>query len=89
MVQPSIPDVTLIASGGIRTGVDVAKAIALGANAVGIASPLLKAAAISAEAVTVALHEIMEELRIAMFCIGAANLHQLRHSPSLQTRQER
>jgi len=87
MVQQGAPGITLIASGGIRTGVDAAKAIALGADAVGIAAPLLKAADISAEAVTQAIKEIIEELRIAMFCIGAANLHQLKHSPHLQTRR--
>jgi len=87
MVQQGAPGITLIASGGIRTGIDAAKAIALGADAVGMAAPFLKAAAISAEAVTQAVAEIIEELRIAMFCIGAADLRQLKHSPLLQTRQ--
>ena len=86
MVQRGAPDVTMIASGGIRTGIDAAKVIALGADAAGIASPFLKVASISAEAVSQAIHEIVEGLRISMFCIGAANLHQLKHSPFLQGR---
>lgn len=75
---------TLIASGGIRHGLDIAKVIALGANAGGIASPLLKAASISAEAVMLTLQEIIQVLRISMFCIGAANLEELKDSPFLE-----
>lgn len=88
MARRGAPGITLIASGGIRTGVDAAKAIALEADAVGIAAPLLKAAAISAEAIIQAIQESIEGLRIAMFCIGAANLNQLKHSPLLQTREK-
>lgn len=74
----------LIASGGIRHGLDVAKVIALGADAGGIAVPLLKAASISAESVMATLQEIIEVLRISMFCIGAANLKELKNSPFLE-----
>lgn len=75
---------TLIASGGLRTGIDIAKVIALGADVGGIAVPLLKAASISAEAVIIALYKIIEVLRISMFCIGAANLKELKNSPFLE-----
>ena len=85
MVQHGAPSITLIASGGIRTGVDAAKAIALGADAIGIAAPFLKAAAISAEAVIQVIREIVDGLRITMFCIGATNLSQLKYSPLLHT----
>jgi len=84
MVKRSAPEVTLVASGGIRTGLDVAKAIALGADAASIGLPLLKAANISADAVATFLREIIEELRFSMFCIGARNLGQLRDSPFLR-----
>jgi len=80
------PEVTLIASGGIRTGVDVAKAIALGADAAALATPLLKAANASWEAVMEKLDEIIRELRIAMFCIGARNLRDLKETPHLRER---
>ncbi|HET9660445.1 MAG TPA: type 2 isopentenyl-diphosphate Delta-isomerase [Thermomicrobiales bacterium] len=72
-VRRSLPDMTLLASGGMRTGVDVAKALALGANLAGIAGPLLRAAAIGEEAAHTALQSIITELRIAMFAVGAPN----------------
>lgn len=83
-VRLGTPGLTLIASGGIRNGLDLAKAIALGTDAGGIATPLLKVASISAEAVISALQEIIEGLRISMFCIGAANLEELKDSPLLE-----
>ena len=78
------PGITMIASGGIRNGLDTAKAIALGADAAGIATPLLKAASTSSQAVMVILQEVIEELRIAMFCIGAATIQELKNSPFLE-----
>lgn len=89
MARKGAPGLTLIASGGIRTGVDAAKAIALGADAAGIAAPFLEAASVSTEAVIQAISEVIEGLRIAMFCIGAASLSQLKHSPLLQTKHKR
>ncbi len=84
MTRRGAPGITVFASGGLRTGLDVAKSIALGADAVGIAAPLLKAAGVSAETVISYLHEIIEELRITMFCIGAASLRDLQDSPFLK-----
>jgi isopentenyl-diphosphate delta-isomerase len=84
MVRQGAPGMTVIASGGIRTGVDVAKAIALGAHAAGIATPFLEAANIDPQAVVDKLEEIIEQLRIAMFCIGASDLEALRNTPLLQ-----
>jgi len=83
-VRRGATELTLIASGGIRTGLDVAKAIALGADLAGIAAPLLKAANESAECVIVALCEIIEGLRISMFCIGASCLMELKNSSLLK-----
>ncbi|MBE0480441.1 MAG: type 2 isopentenyl-diphosphate Delta-isomerase [Dehalococcoidia bacterium] len=84
MGRRGAPLLTLIASGGIRNGIDVAKSIALGADMAGMAAPLLKAASLSAKAVMTALEEIIETLRICMFCIGAANLGELKNSPFLK-----
>ncbi len=84
MVRRGAPTVEIIGSGGVRTGIDVAKVIALGANAAGIATPLLAPAAVGADEVAAKLEEIIEELRIAMFCVGAGDLRTLRDSPLLQ-----
>ncbi len=71
------PGELLIASGGIRPGLDVAKALALGANLVGIAGPFLRAADQSLEAADELARELVETLRIAMFCLGARTLSDL------------
>ncbi len=72
------PAVDLIASGGIRSGLDVAKAIASGASWCAVALPLLRPATESAEAVEVVLRRFVDELRIAMHASGAADLAALR-----------
>jgi isopentenyl-diphosphate delta-isomerase len=70
----------LIGSGGIRNGLDAAKAIALGADIVGIALPLLKAATKSQDDVIKCLNKIIDELKTAMFCVGAQNIGELQKS---------
>ena len=89
MVGEAAPGMAIIASGGIRTGLDVAKAIGLGAHAVGIATPFLESAMVGAAAVADKLEEIIEQLRVAMFCIGAADPEALRGTPLLQQRVRR
>lgn len=71
---------SLIASGGIRSGLEVAKAISIGADLCGLALPLLKPATISPEVVKEKLKEIIEELKITMFLTGANNLEELREN---------
>ena len=83
MVQKGAPGLTLVASGGIRNGLDVAKVMALGAHAAGIGTPLLKAANISADATIAAIRQIIEELCLTMFCIGTVDLKVLRGTPFL------
>lgn len=84
MARRGAPELTLIASGGIRTGVEAAKAMALGADAVALATPFLQPATISPEAVGEKVREILEELRTAMFCVGARNLQDLKSVPLLK-----
>lgn len=84
-VRSALPDVLLIGSGGIRTGLDVAKAIALGADMAGSAAPNLFAQNDGGvDAIIDHLQAMIDELRIAMFCTGAANLAQLRNVPLLR-----
>ena len=73
--QPQLP---IFASGGIRSGQDIAKCVALGADLVGLASPFLKRAAESSAAVVDEMETLAAELAIAMFCSGAGCLADLR-----------
>ena len=73
-VRATLPRMPLVASGGIRSGLDAAKAIALGAQVVAIAQPLLAPALESADAVVARLEGLIRALRVAMFACGAADL---------------
>lgn len=66
--------VPLIASGGVRTGVDIVKSICLGASAAAMALPFLEPAGKSADDVAALIDRLATETRIAMFCAGALNL---------------
>jgi isopentenyl-diphosphate delta-isomerase len=79
-VRQLLPTVPLIGSGGVRNGVDVAKAIALGADLAGTAKPALVSAVQErgAAAVIENLTAFIDELRVAMFCSGCADLAALR-----------
>ncbi len=77
-VRRALPDMPLIASGGIRTGLDAAKALALGARVVAVARPLLKPAIESADAVVRWLENFIWELKVAMHCSGARSLNELK-----------
>ena len=70
--------VPVIASGGIRTGVEVAKSLAMGASLAGMALPLLKLATESWESVKEHLEKMISQLKDAMFLVGARNLKELR-----------
>jgi isopentenyl-diphosphate delta-isomerase len=79
-VRAALPEATVIASGGVRSGVDVAKAIALGADLAGTAKPALTSAVDErgAAAVVEGLQGFITELRVAMFCSGCGDLRALR-----------
>jgi len=73
-----LPDRVVIASGGIRNGIEVAKALALGADAAALALPLLRAAERSVEAAVEVITRTVEELRTAMFLTGCRTVADLR-----------
>ncbi|WP_394740808.1 type 2 isopentenyl-diphosphate Delta-isomerase [Natronococcus roseus] len=68
---------TVVASGGVRSGLDIAKAIAMGASAGGLAKPFLGPAGQGADAVVDLLETLELELRTAMFVTGAASIEAL------------
>lgn len=82
-VRSACPEATVIGSGGIRNGIDVAKAIRLGADVVGQAAGVLEAAVDSPDAVVAHFSTVIDQLRIACFCTGSADLAALRRAPLL------
>ncbi len=74
----TIEGLQLVGSGGVRTGLDGAKALALGAEWAGAAQPFLAPAMESAEAAAEEAERWIRELRIAMFCSGARTVEELK-----------
>src|SRR5699024_3153801 len=79
-VKSELPDTPVIASGGMNTGLDAAKAITVGADMVGFAKRLLHAATESTESVTQTMEQIELELKIAMFGIGVQSIEALKNT---------
>lgn len=77
-VRAACPDTVIIGSGGVRHGLDAAKAIRLGADLVGQAAGLLDAAIRSPEAVISQLSVTIAQLRVACFCTGSVDLTALK-----------
>ncbi len=78
VVEAGVAGLPLIATGGVRTGLDVARAMALGATLVGLGFPFLKAASESYEKVCELLERLTRELKVAMQLSGAATTAQMR-----------
>jgi isopentenyl-diphosphate delta-isomerase len=83
-IKREVPEMVVFASGGIRTGIDIAKSIALGASLGGMASPFLKAAAISTEKTLETIQEIKREIQVCMFAAGAVDISRLHETPLLE-----
>lgn len=79
-VRNALPDIPLIASGGLRSGIEIAKCIALGADLGGIAGPLLKAAVESPQRVADEIDLIIAQIRICLFATGSNDIKALQAS---------
>jgi isopentenyl-diphosphate delta-isomerase len=84
-VRKAVPSMTIFASGGLRTGIDIAKCIALGASIGGMAGPFLKTAVSSEEDTIQNIQEIKREIQVCMFASGVANIQQLQNAPLIKT----
>ena len=78
-------NIPVIASGGIRSGLDAAKALALGASLASMAHPVLQAALGGVKKTRKMLRLLIEELRNTMFLVGAENSQQLHKTPLVIT----
>lgn len=79
-VRKACPEAVIIGSGGVRDGLDGAKAIRLGADLFALAAGVLPAALEGGAALATHLSTIMDQLRIACFCTGSGNIAALRHA---------
>lgn len=79
VLRKQFPAKTIVASGGIRNGIEWAKSLALGADAVAMALPFLRAAKDgSSEAVEIKINQLIHELKVVMFIVGARNISALK-----------
>ncbi len=77
--------IPVIASGGLRSGLDLAKALALGASLTGVAFPMLAPATQGAAETIKTLKLLLDELKTAMFLVGAESVQKLRRAPLIVT----
>lgn len=83
-VRAALPTTPIIASGGLRDGMDLAKVLALGADLGGLAGPFLKAANESAQAVADLARDLGDVLATVLFCLGIPTIERLKGTPALQ-----
>jgi len=84
-VGVQVAGLPVIATGGIRTGLDAARALALGATLVGVARPLLQAALDGEVAVDTWIEQFLSELKTVLFLTGSADIAALRARPRVIT----
>lgn len=79
-LREAFPEVPVFASGGIKTGIDVAKCMALGANAATMAGVMLRAAIESEDRLREQIDVIYQQFKITMFATGCANIPALQQT---------
>jgi isopentenyl-diphosphate Delta-isomerase len=84
-VRRADPGLLIFASGGLRSGVDIAKSIALGATLGGMAGPFLKAAVQSLDLTLQTIQEISMEIQVCMFAAGAGTIRDLQRTPLIES----
>ncbi len=89
IVEASVAHLPLISTGGVRNGLDMARALAMGATLVGMGFPFLKAASESYEAVCELLEGVVTELKVAMQLSGAASIEHLQQADIVITGETR
>jgi isopentenyl-diphosphate delta-isomerase len=77
-VKKTVPDMTILASGGLKDGLDIAKCIALGATLGGMAGQFLKAAAVSTEKAIEMMKLTKKQIEVTMFAAGVEILEGLK-----------
>jgi isopentenyl-diphosphate delta-isomerase len=77
--------IPIIASGGVRTGLDIAKALALNANLTSVAQPVLRVAVCGVKETVEFLSFLLVELKNVMFLVGAKKIHDLSKIPLVIT----
>lgn len=85
-IQAMNSEITIIGSGGIRNGLDVAKAISAGASICGIASSILRRLMQSRSSCENFMEAMLLELKVAMFCTGSKNIHALKSAQLYRVR---
>jgi isopentenyl-diphosphate delta-isomerase len=83
-IKKRFPDKVIFASGGLRNGIDVIKALAMGANLGGMAGPFFREAAKSEDELHQAVSVILKQMKIATFVVGAKNLIELKDNKILK-----
>ena len=89
VVEAGTAHLPLIATGGVRNGLDIARALALGATIVGMGFPFLKAASESYEKVCELLETVVAELKVAMQLSGAGSIAAMQRTDIVVTGETR
>jgi isopentenyl-diphosphate Delta-isomerase len=89
VVEANVARLPLISTGGVRNGLDIARALALGATLAGMGFPFLKAASTSYEQVCELLETVIAELKVAMQLSGVRSVREMQETDVVITGETR